>query len=180
MVKKENIELRLEMAKMHDEVLDSLEKAIDEKNYVTATWLCYACFESRIGRTLNKLSEKCPCRKCQNNNKVGITTRVECVKRCSQNSYRGAENFDTKLLGKIKGWLKTRNIYMHNLVSLENYKNKDIQFKELALDGYNYVTELYKETTMFRKEYYKVNKKKKFDDIVLSKCKLAKNKKEEK
>lgn len=51
---KEPIETRKQMAEMHESVINRIEAAYRNGQYIEVCWLCYACFESRINRTLIK------------------------------------------------------------------------------------------------------------------------------
>ena len=131
---KESLDERLQMAKMHDDVLSRIELAISEKRSIEACWLCYSCFESRITRTLEKVSEYCNERKCYCNNRVGIKTRIDCLKRLKRLSYCGTEEYDIQLLGQIINWCHERNTLVHALVSLNNYYGMDEKFLKLGCD----------------------------------------------
>ena len=165
---------------MHSDVLQRIESAISNKQSIEACWLCYSCFESRITRTLEKVSECCAERKCYQNNKVGIKTRIECLKRLKKASYAGTESFDNQLLGKITSWCQERNTLVHALVTLNNYYGMDDKFLQLAIKGKPLVDELYNQTTDFRNKYYEIEKLPDFPEKAHEKCRLLKKNKEAK
>lgn len=164
------------MVEMHDDVLRRIETAIKKKQSIEACWLCYSCFESRITRTLEKVSECCRERRCYQNNKVGIATRIDCIKRLKKQCYAGTEHFDTHLLGEIKAWCKDRNMLVHALVTLNNYYDMDAKFLELAKRGKPLVDSLYTQTTAFRNAYYELSEMPLFPEMVHKKCRLLKEK----
>lgn len=168
----ESYEDRLKMAEMHDDVLQRLDNAIKKKQSVEACWLCYACFESRITRSLEKLSVACSKRNCYQNHRVGISTRIDCLKRLSNQKYVGTEHFDKQLLGNIKSWCHDRNTLVHALVTLNNYSGMDKRFLDLAKRGKPLVEQLYAQTTDFRTEYYKIDSMPTFPENSEQKCRL--------
>ena len=170
----DSYEDRLKMVEMHDDVLARIDRAIKKKQSIEACWLCYACFESRITRSLEKVSACCSKRNCYENHRVGIITRIECLKRLHNLQYAGTENFDNQLLGNIKAWCRDRNKLVHALVTLNNYLDMDKKFLELAKHGKPLVEELYKQTTAFRNEYYNIEIMPAFPDSAESKCRLKK------
>lgn len=157
---------------MHDDVLSRISMAIESKRSIEACWLCYACFESRITRTLEKVSGCCPKRACVQNQKVGIITRIDCLKRLKKIGYAGAEHFDSQLLGQIKKWCLERNTLVHALITLSNYYDMDDKFLQLAIKGKPLVDQLYFQTTNFRNEYYRIAKLPMFPEGVFGKCRL--------
>lgn len=171
---KENFEERLKMAEMHDDVLQRIEKSIKNKQSIEACWLCYSCFESRITRTLEKVSECCAERRCYQNHKVGIKTRIECLKRLKKTSYLGTDLFDNQLLGQIIGWCHERNTLVHALVTLNNYYGMDEKFLQLAIKGKPLVEKLYAQTTDFRNKYYQTEELSAFPENAHKKCCLLK------
>ena len=175
---KENFEQRTQMAEMHDDVLQRIESAISKKQSIEACWLCYSCFESRITRTLEKVSECCTERKCYENHNVGIKTRIECLKRLKRLSYAGTEEFDNQLLGQVLRWCQERNTLVHSLISLNNYYGMDDKFLQLAIKGKPLVETLYQQTTAFRNKYYKVDEMPSFPEKAHDRCRLIKKKKE--
>lgn len=171
---KDSYEDRLKMAEMHDDVLERFKRAVENKHCIKACWLCYACFESRITRTLEKVSVKCFKRTCYENHKVGINTRIECLKKLINLNYACMANFDIQLLDNIKEWCKERNTLTHGLITLNNYSGMDEKFINLAKKGEPLVEELYQQTTQFRNEYYKINEMPDFPDDAEQKCRLKK------
>lgn len=167
------------MAEMHDDVLKRIETAIKKKQSIEACWLCYSCFESRITRTLEKVSECCRERKCFQNKRVGIKTKIDCLKRLKKLKYAGTENFDSQLLGQVCAWCKERNTLVHALVTLNNYYGMDEKFLQLAVRGKPLVEKLYSQTTEFRNEYYKMDKLQPFPEEAHKKCRLFKEKAKE-
>lgn len=150
-MRKETLEVRREMAEMHDKFLDNLETAMKKKQYIEASWLCYAIFEQRIERIIEKHVKKCPKGKRQKEEKpVSISTKLLCLKKLCKQKYGPYADFDKILLTDIKSWCNLRNDLIHGLVSLEHYRKYDKEFKELALSGEPLVKRLYKEATKVR------------------------------
>ena len=93
---KESLEIRKQMAEMHDSVIKRINKAYKDKQYIEVCWLCYACFESRVNRVLQKICSGCikPERKDKRN--IGITTKLECYVRLIKSHYPplSKENID--------------------------------------------------------------------------------------
>lgn len=174
---KDSYEDRLKMADMHDDVLQRIDLAIANKHSIEACWLCYSCFESRITRTLEKVSECCSDRKCYQNHKVGIKTRIDCLKRLNKAKYCGTESFDNQLLGEITKWCKERNTLVHALVTLNNYCGMDDKFLQLATKGRPLVTKLYQQTTAFRNKYYAQTELTSFPEKAHNYCRLLKKNK---
>ncbi len=170
----DSYEDRLKMAEMHDDVLKRIDAAIKKKQSIEACWLCYACFESRITRTLEKISANCSKRNCFENHKVGIITKIDCLKRLRKLKYAGTDNFDNQLLGNIKGWCKERNKLVHALVTLNNYSGMDKSFLDLAKRGKPLVERLYQQTTVFRNKYYEIETMPIFPENAEEKCRLKK------
>ena len=172
----ESHEELLKMVEMHNDVLERIDSAIKKKQSIEACWLCYACFESRITRTLEKVSALCDGQKCCQNPRVGIATRIACLKRLKNVSYAGTENFDKQLLGEILSWCRKRNTLVHALVTLNNYYGMDAKFLNLAKEGRPLVEKLYSQTTDFRNEYYKLSEMPPFPKEICNKCRLLKKK----
>ena len=173
-------ERRLKMAEMHDDVLKRIDDAIKKKHSIEACWLCYSCFESRITRTLEKASERCAIRRCYENPKVGIASRIECIKRLRRTNYCGLDCFTADTLGQVLSWCKERNRLVHALVTLNNYYGMDSKFMALAKQGKPLVAKLYDETTAFRNKYYEISTIPAFPIDVTEKCRLCKKHNEEK
>lgn len=170
----DSYEDRLKMVDMHEDVLKRIDKAIRNKHSIEACWLCYACFESRIVRTLEKLSEQCSERRCFQNHRVGIAARIECIKRLRRQGYPCLVAFDSNTLGQILSWCKERNTLVHALVTLNNYDGMDKKFLDLAKQGKPLVEKIYLETTAFRNQYYEMEKMPEFPEKALSSCRLLK------
>ncbi len=163
---------------MHDDALQRIDKAISNKQSIEACWLCYSCFESRITRTLEKVSARCVERRCYQNPRIGIQTRIKCLKRLGRVSYAGVEVFDNQLLGRISKWCEERNVLVHALVTLNNYYGMDEKFLQLAVRGKPLVERLYVQTTEFRNKYYQLEELSEFPERVCEKCRpLQKRKK---
>ena len=161
----------MEMAQMHDSFLGKLRKAISEKQYVEASWLCYAIFEQRISRIIEKHIIKCPKGKRSKDEKpTSISTRILCLKKLIKCEYGVYAEFDKSLLEDIDKWCKKRNRLIHGLVSLDHYKMYDEEFKELALAGAPLVERLYAEATKVREWCRNDNQFPKFPEI---KCRCA-------
>ena len=174
MKSQDSYEDRLKMVEMHDDILKRIDDAIKKKQSIEACWLCYACFENRITRSLEKISEHCSKRNCYKNHNVGIVTRIECLKRLSKQKYDGTDSFDNQLLGNIKGWCRERNTLVHALVSLNNYSGMDRKFLDLAKIGKPLVEKLYQQTTEFRNRYYEIESLSIFPENAEKKCRLKK------
>lgn len=148
MKQKESYLLRCEMAEMHDKFLDNLKSAMEEAQYIEASWLCYAIFEQRIGRIIEKHLVKCPKgRRGRKEKPVSISTKLLCLEKLCKLKYGPYAEFDKKLLTDISVWCRQRNTLIHGLVSLEHYKKYDKEFENLALSGAPLVAQLYKEAT---------------------------------
>ena len=176
---RDSFEDRIKMVEMHDDVLQRIDKAIRDKHSIEACWLCYSCFESRITRTLEKVSELCAERRCYSNPKVGIATRIDCLKRLKKLSYAGAEHFDNQLLGQVYSWCRKRNSLVHALITLNNYFGMDEKFLILAKEGKPLVEKLYAQTTEFRNQYYDLSEMPIFPKEAHDKCKLLKKRNKE-
>ncbi len=174
---KDTYEERLLMADMHEDILSRIDTAIKKKQSIEACWLCYACFESRITRTLEKVSECCDGRKCYQNPKVGIKRKIECLKRLKKLDYMGMSVFDNQIFGKIVEWCRERDKLVHALVTLNNYYGMDKKFLELAKEGKPLVEAIYQQTTAFRSGYYELEQAPAFPRTTMEKCYLLKPKK---
>ena len=171
----EPLEERLLMVEMHKDVLKRIDTAIKRKHSIEACWLCYSCFESRITRSLEKISVTCSGRRCFENIRVGIVTKIDCLKRLSRHHYFATEAFDRKLLDEVKAWCRERNKLVHALVTLNNYEGMDARFLKLSKDGQQLVQKLYAQTTEFRNHYYEIASTPPFPQDVISKCRLLKD-----
>lgn len=124
MKQEEDFAVRLEMAEMHDQFLEHLESAMKKKQYIEASWLCYAIFEQRTERIIKKHNLKCPKgRRVKDEKPMGIATKLSCLKKLCKLKYFPHAKFDDKLLGEINTWYKQRNNLIHGLVSLFHYKS---------------------------------------------------------
>ena len=169
---KENIEVRQEMARMHDDVLKRIDVAYKNKQYIEVCWLCYACFESRVNRSLSKICSGCSKPKRADNKVVGITTKLDCYVRLIKSKYPPlcGENLD--LVRNIKRWCKERNDLIHGLISLEIYNDADRKFRDLARRGVVLVNEMYDLSGEVRMYYYEAEEIPSFDESVTTKCGL--------
>jgi len=171
---KDSYEDRLKMVDMHGDILKRIDDAIKRKQSVEACWLCYACFESRIVRTLEKVSEACGERRCYQNHKVGISTRIDCIKRLMKQGYTALDKFDANTLGQVHAWCKERNTLVHSLLTLNNYEGMDDKFLTLARRGKPLVERLYAETTEFRTKYYELAELPPLFEKAMKSCRLLK------
>lgn len=171
---KESIDIRREMAEMHDSVLKRIDKASKSKQYIEVCWLCYACFENRVNRVLSKICTGCTKEKRTSKRHIGITTKLECYVRLIKSKYPPLANENYDLIYTIKGWCKERNDLIHGMVSLERYNDADQKFKTLATRGITLVKRMYSLGKKVRDYYYKTNEIPVFDESVTSSCKLLK------
>lgn len=169
---KESLEIREKMAIMHDSVLERIKDSYNKENYIEVCWLCYACFESRINRIFDKIGSGCT--KCPrtDNRHVGITTKLECIKRLIKSEYPLLKSEDINLIDTIKGWCKERNNLIHGMISLEYYNDADKKFSNLAKRGKALVDRLYKISGNVREIYYDVESIPMFDKNIVDKCNL--------
>lgn len=58
MIAKEGYAIRIQMAEMHEEFINSMYEAYDNHYYVETVWYCYAIFEQRISRLISKYIDK--------------------------------------------------------------------------------------------------------------------------
>ena len=166
MKKEEPYELRLKMANMHDTFLEDLENAMKDENYIEASWLCYALIEQRITRMIEKHINKCPKKKrTKDKGPVGISTKIECLKKLTKIGYGAYKDVDKKLLNDLANWIKDRNKLMHGLVSIEHYKKYEKEFESLAKRGQPLVKQLYEEAKKVREWCRADNYFGKFPDI---------------
>ena len=178
----EEKEIREQMVDMHQFFIDKINVAIKSKRYIEATWLIYACMENRFYRILLKYKKQCEkCRgkcKCNSNkNELSISVKMDCVKNLLNANVECISNaFGLEQLSQIKDWVKKRNDMMHNLLSLDRYKNTDIEFKELAIDGRNILLNLYESCTKFRSIFYREDYEFIFPQEVTDNCRCGKQK----
>lgn len=149
----ESLEIRKEMVLMHNEYLDRLESALEKENYIEASWLCYAIFEQRINRLIQKYIIKCSKQERNNNSTAAISTKIKCLKKAVENKYAGFDVYDLDLLDNILTWCRVRNSLVHDLVSLNKYKSFDAEFKKLAIEAKPLVKKIYEENTKHRQWY---------------------------
>lgn len=163
---------RIAMAEMHGNVQERIKKAYDSENYIECCWLCYACFESRVDRTMNKIC--CGCSKAQRADArhIGISTKLSCLNRLRRSDYSLFKGADLTEITNIISWCEDRNKLIHELVSLDRYDKSDYQFKNLAKRGMGLVSRLYTSVSIFRDNYYEASEVPEFDENVVSKCSL--------
>lgn len=169
---KESLEDREKMAKMHNAVLERIDKAIKNKSYFEACWLCYACFESRLQRIMDKLVCVCPKADRKDGRFVGIATKIECLTRLAKNGYLDMSKEDTDALNSIKGWCKRRNDLTHGLVTIEKYDASEKEFASLAKSGKTLVSRAYQLATKIREQYYEKDAFPQFPDNISGCCRL--------
>lgn len=171
---KESIEIRREMAEMHESVLKRIDLAYKNNQYIEVCWLCYACFESRVNRVLSKICTGCSKEKRNDNRHIGITTKLECYVRLIKNNYPPLSKEDPNLIHTVKGWCKERNDLIHGMVSLEYYNDADKKFQNLAKRGITLVKKMYSLSKDVRDYYYQADVIPAFDETVVKKCSLKK------
>ncbi len=152
---------RLKRVDMHDYFLKRIDSAMNDNNYIEASWLIYACMENRYFRTLQKIRDYCKyCRsssKCNKKvkNELAIKTKINCVKRLHENEVICVKDaFRYELFDETKKWVKDRNELTHDLLALEYYEETDLLFKEIAETGLALLLETYDSCTAFRKLFY--------------------------
>ena len=169
---KDSAENLLAMVKMHDDVIDRINQAFSDENYIECCWLCYACFESRVNRTMEKLCPGCPKPARTDGRHIGITTKLDCLNRLRQSSYALFADASLNEITNIKGWCKDRNALIHDLVSLDNYERSNREFKSLAKRGVGLVTRIYSSVSTIRNNYYETEVIPEFNNAVAKKCRL--------
>ena len=151
MPKKEALDTRLQMARMHDSMVEKLDSAMKKGEYVEASWLCYAIFEQRVTRIIQKHLHKCPRQhRSEKAKDVGISTRLDCIIKLTKQGYGGYTHVEHKVFSQIKKWCKQRNLLVHSLLDIKSYKKYDEAFKELAEEGYLLVPQVYDEAAKIR------------------------------
>lgn len=177
MIQNEPIELRCEMATMHDFFLKKINESIEGELYFEAAWLIYSCLENRFFRVLDKYKRECKycakggkCRK--GNNQLALSTKVSCVERLyKENVSCISDSFPGEIFNEVKAWVKSRNRLMHNLLSLERYEEHfDNDFKELALSGKAIVEDVYDACTKFRGAFFQPDYKFVFPESCMEEC----------
>lgn len=149
---KDSLQVRKEMVKMHDEYLEKLGEAMANEKYIEASWLCYAIFEQRTTRILEKVVSACPKNENEDKDKdfASISVRLKCIKHLIDKEYGIFSSLDKTLFSRIQEWCKQRNELTHGLISLDHYKNFEMEFKSLAEDGQNLILPLYDANKMIR------------------------------
>ena len=169
---KETIEIRRQMAEMHDSVLNRIDTSYKKGNYIEVCWLCYACFESRVNRVLQKICSGCTKEKRIRKNNIGITTKLDCYKRLIKSEYPPLMKEDVNLVTTVKGWCNERNQLIHGMVSLEYYNDADKKFASLAKRGVTLVNRMYSMGTDVREYYYQVEEIPPFSQKDVDNCRL--------
>ncbi|MCI8468836.1 MAG: hypothetical protein HFJ75_05020 [Eggerthellaceae bacterium] len=151
----EPYEKRLEMAAMHDDVLQRINNAIERGSYVETCWYAYACFENRFDRIISKIAQGCPkAPRAENARPTGITTKIECLIRLSKREYPLVKDVKPDTLRSVKRWCKERNKLVHQLVTLDQYDDVDSQFQKLAEESADLVDLVYQIGAIVRDNYY--------------------------
>lgn len=172
---KEEYAIRLQMAEMHEEFIDKMSNAYDNKHYVETVWYCYAIFEQRINRLISKYIEKCTLSPERTDDKsANISTRITCLKKVINAKYGVFCLLDVNLLEQISKWCEGRNALVHGLISFKHYKKYDEEFENLAKLGVPLVFELYDACTDFRNKWYKSNEPTEPFPVTKCKCKSKK------
>lgn len=171
---KESLEIRTQMAEMHDNVLKRINTAYNNKQYIEVCWLCYACFENRVNRVLEKICISCTKDSRTDNRPIGITTKLECYARLIKNNYPPMQSENYNLITTVKGWCKERNTLIHGMISLDYYNNADKEFQSLAKRGIKLVKQMYSLGGNIRQFYYEADDMPSFDEKVVKACKLKK------
>lgn len=169
---KETLEIRKEMVEMHDEILKRIDELYDNKEYIAVCWLCYACFENRVNRVLDKICFGCTKDKRKRKQHIGIVTKLECYNRLIKTNYPLLQDEDIDLINTVKGWCSERNKLIHDMVSLEMYHDFDKKFMSLAKCGKDLVKKMYSFGTDVRNKYYQIEEIPLFDSNVIRNCKL--------
>lgn len=169
---KEPIEIRKEMAIMHDEVLARIQSAYKRGQFFEVCWLCYGCFENRINRSLEKICSGCSKPARTDNTRIGITTKIDCLLRLMKQKYSPLQDEDRDLISTIKGWCAERNNLTHGIISLDQYFRLDKEFENLAKRGVPLVKKLYSFGTDVREYYYGADQIPEFDSKTQKTCRL--------
>lgn len=174
MISREDKSIRLNMVDMHQFFIDKIDDAMAHERYIEASWLIYSCMENRFFRVLEKFKNQCKyCTgKCkERSNRLSISTKIKCVKRLLENNVECiSESFTSKQLEDISSWLADRNKKMHNLLSLETYKNVDTEFKKSATKGRAILDDLYESCTKFRSKFFDPEYIFIFPEAAMEKC----------
>lgn len=169
---KETLDIRRQMAEMHDSVIKRINQCYNKKQYIEVCWLCYACFESRVNRVLLKICSGCNKPSKKNKRNIGITTKLECYVRLIKSKYPPLSHENIDLIYTVKGWCKERNTLIHGMISLKYYNDADKNFKSLAKRGKNLVTKMYSLGKDVREYYYQTTEIPLFDEMVMKSCHL--------
>ncbi len=171
--------LREQMVDMHQFFLDRINDAITNERYIEASWLIYSCIENRFFRIIQKYKNQCKyCKgKCKKNkNELSISTKVSCVKRlCEHKVSCISDAFTEEQLEEIRIWVKRRNTLMHDLLSMESYRNTDEDFKAAAIEGQVILGKLYSSCTQFRKKFYAKGYVFVFPEEAMNACSCSRN-----
>lgn len=177
MKQNESIDVRCDMATMHDFFLNKIDESIKGGLYFEAAWLIYSCLENRFFRVLDKYKRNCKycvnggkCRK--GSNQLAIGTKIKCVERLyNADVSRVRSSFSAELFAEVRLWVTLRNKLMHNLLSLEHYEEHfDNDFKELALNGKKVVDDVYDACTKFRAAFFEPGYEFIFPESCMEQC----------
>lgn len=173
----ESMESRLERVDMHTYFLNRINVAMENRNYIEASWLIYACFENRYYRMVEKIRDSCKyCRsksKCnkKGKNELALVTKIKCIQRLYEQDVPCIKNaFRDEIFTETTNWIAERNSLMHELLSLEFYQNTDERFKQNAEKGLQLLNETYTSCTEFRRLFYDKNYIFKFPEVAMDKC----------
>lgn len=153
MKKIDSLEIRTEMVEMHEEYLNRIKLSIEKKNYIEVSWLCYAIFEQRTNRVIEKVISQCTLKEGKPNRVTAISTKLCCIKKLSEAKYAGINKINVDTIKDIEQWCRDRNSLIHDLVRIDRYRNFDEEFKDLADAGNQLVEKYYSEISEFRKWY---------------------------
>lgn len=160
------------MAEMHDDVQERIVRAFENESYIECCWLCYACFESRVNRTMEKICPACPKPVRADGRHIGISTKLMCLNRLRRSEYPLFAGADLTEITNVMGWCKERNKLIHDLVSLGRYQGSDYEFKNLAKRGMALVERFYSSISVVRENYYGEEDLPAFDESIADKCNL--------
>ena len=160
------------MVEMHDDVQEKIRAAFDSENYIECCWFCYACFESRVNRTMEKLCPGCAKPDRTTERRVGITTKLHCLNKLNQSGYELFEGADLTVVTNVISWCKERNKLIHGLVSLNQYEKSNYRFRNLAKRGVPLVERFYASVTKIRTNYYNADALPPLDESVVGNCRL--------
>ncbi len=119
-----------------------------------APWLCYAIFEQRIRRIVEKYISKChKQRHSHKDSPTSISIKLGCISKLNKVQYGPFSEFEKKLIKEIKRWRKKRIELVHGYVSIDLYKRYDKEFEVLAKLCAPLVRRLYDEATKVREWY---------------------------